>query len=157
MEEAIKCNRYNKYIITWKRNLKEKVFQFWAFSRFLYRLPGCFNQVTFYWSPLLFKLFDGPEYRSSIWISMNVTLIPATANGYSQVALFPSHLNNNLWKEAFILNFYLISNSNYAFYRLCIFKHHQYHWDINSYKSSEKGEKAIPDKSWRKTANSPTK
>lgn len=40
-----------------------------------------------------------PENDSSIWINMNVILIPATANGYSQVALSPSFLDNNLWYE----------------------------------------------------------
>lgn len=31
--------------------------------------------------------------------------IPATAKGYSQVARFPSSLNNNLRKDTFILDF----------------------------------------------------
>ena len=37
--------------------------------------------------------------------------MPATANGYSQSARVPSCLNNNLWKDAFILIFIMISNN----------------------------------------------
>lgn len=37
--------------------------------------------------------------------------MPATANGYSQAARIPSCLNNNLWKDSFILMFHMISDN----------------------------------------------
>jgi hypothetical protein len=43
---------------------------------------------------------------------MNDTLMPATANGYSQSDRLPSCLNNNLWKDAFILMCHMISNNS---------------------------------------------
>lgn len=43
-----------------------------------------------------------PECKSNICISICDILMPATANGYSHVALSPSFFNNSLWKDAFI-------------------------------------------------------
>jgi hypothetical protein len=37
-----------------------------------------------------------PDRKSNIWINIKETLMPATANGYSQVARCPPCLNNNL-------------------------------------------------------------
>lgn len=54
---------------------------------------------------------DVPEYKSSIWISINVILMPATANGYSQSARFPPCLKSNRWKGAFNSNTTISVNS----------------------------------------------
>lgn len=59
-----------------------------------------------------------PASRSSIWISMNVILTPATANGYSHTDLSPSCFRRRSWKD-----FY---NESFNF-----------QWDTRSYKMDQ--------------------
>lgn len=61
---------------------------------------------------IIINIVYQPEHRSNIWININDTLMPATANGYSQAARLPSCLNNNLLKDAFNFMLEIISDSS---------------------------------------------
>lgn len=52
------------------------------------------------WKDLFIVLLSIPEFSSNSWINMYETLTPATAKGYSHVALIPCVFSNNLWKAA---------------------------------------------------------